>query len=100
MLDRPLHPERREARWCSPLPLGIEPQAVIARWTNRRALQNRRLAVRTKPSFSRRAHARRAHDAGSVSTLNLGGGDAPSSQPNATLPRMRDPLATVREPAL
>src|SRR4029078_670192 len=96
MLDRPLHTERREARWRSPLPLGVEPQAVIARGTDRRALQDGSLAVRTQARFPRRAHARRSHDALSFSTLSRGGGDVASSQPNETLPRIRAPPAKLR----
>src|SRR5690606_9748733 len=87
------------------LRLVVETQVMAARRADRRALQDRGLAVRAGARGTCRAgacaHWTRSRPALSfcdLSSLPLPG-LAPSSQPHSTLPRMREPAATVRVPA-
>src|SRR5690606_7504771 len=85
--------------------LVVETQVMAARRADHRALQDRGLAVRAGARGTCRAgacaHWTRSRPALSfcdLSSLPLPG-LAPSSQPHSTLPRMREPAATVRVPA-
>src|SRR5690606_10391456 len=75
----------------------VELQVAAAGRADRRAFQDGGLAVRAGAGGACRARARRVHAA-----LPLSLADAlPSlSQPHSTWPRMREPAATVRVPAL
>src|SRR5690606_21418419 len=88
----------------------VEAQVVTARRAARGALQDRGLAVRTGARGTRRARPAAAHEAVAVSALAsafasclpplAGARSSPSSQPHSMWPRMREPAATVRVPAL
>src|SRR5690625_1095288 len=89
---------------------GIETQVMPARRAAHGALQDRGLAVRTGARGTRRARPAAAHEAVAVSALAsafasclpplAGARSSPSSQPHSMWPRMREPAATVRVPAL
>ena len=75
----------------------IEAQVMLTPRANVRALQNSRLAVRTYSRCAKRAWTNDAHqDPAAVPSFF----SFSSSQPNSTWPRMREPAATVMEPAL
>src|SRR5690606_1588063 len=77
--------------------LGIEAQVMPARRAHARALENRGPAVRTGPRGSRCSWPDRGHAAVLLRSDDL----APrSSQPNSAWPRIREPAATVSDPAL
>src|SRR6266542_5034332 len=77
----------------------VDPQMVPANRADVGALEYRRPAVRTTARRARRADTRCAHAAEPLSIL-ISDLDGLLSQPNSAWPRMRDPAATVSEPAL
>src|SRR5437660_5214365 len=101
MMDRPLHQERTGSRIRVGIGAGgTEPQNVPADRTCHRALENRRFAMRAGAGLARNRRAVRLHTPDPVfafscdrTLVNLALSE--SVQPNSTLPRMREPAATV-----
>src|SRR5690606_15712776 len=81
----------------------VEAQVVPARRADARAFEDRRLAMGAGARGTCRARAGVAHETSSRSALSdlpLDFGASLSPQPHSTWPRMREPAATVSEPAL
>src|SRR5665213_2054486 len=103
MADGAFHPQRRR-RGQHALRRGIEPQVMQAARTHGRTFKDGGLAVRTAARLARvhlnggswnQETAASTFAVASVLTVEL----PFSPQPNSTWPRMREPAATVREPA-
>jgi len=79
--------------------VAAETKVVLTARADARAFENDCLAVRTGARLARRDRADRAHVAVPNPLVSRGAALLSSSQPNSTWPRMREPAATVREPA-
>src|ERR1017187_1316391 len=99
--DRPFNSQRQEA-WLRARPHrgGVEPQMVPTSGTHAGAFEDGRPAVRTGARGTGSALTHGTHGAKPLSRDIVGFFGLLSSQPNSTCPRMREPAATVREPAL
>src|ERR1700691_6098125 len=101
MMDRTLDAHRRDARALRFRAAGAEFQMVMAAGANIGALQDGRLAVRTYSGCAESALPSDAHNFGVPPPTTPNDALAfSSSQPNSTWPRMREPAATVIDPAL
>src|SRR5581483_9675692 len=100
MADHPFHTQRRGGCHLTLRRFRVEAQVVHAARADAEAFENRRLAVRTGARLAR-GHRARGHAHEPVPYPLVSGllRDSPSAQPNSTWPRMRDPAATVSEPA-
>src|SRR6202034_167927 len=99
MAYQAFHTKCGRGRHLAPRRFRVEAQVVQAARTDTQAFEDRSLAVRTRTRLARYYRAR-----GDIHALpNPLASDfvaRVSSQPNSTWPRMRDPAATVRKPAV
>src|SRR5262245_39055904 len=96
-----LDTQRRRSAQRPLLRFGTEAQVMITRGTDYRALEDRGLTVRTGARLPRKQGAHIAHEPVPSPFARVKvRAELPSVHPNSTWPRMRDPAATVSEPAL
>lgn len=101
MMNGPLHVQwtkRRNGRTIGSDRIKME--VTVAGRADRCTFKDLRRAVGAGSGFPRRREPICSHHSGSPSPLVSNGFGSRSSHPNSTFPRMRDPAATVKEPAV